>query len=142
MFFSSLGLFGFFIFLICISIVTITKNQIKIPTVALMLSMAILLTGVSISSFSFASNDTKVNSNSAGISNPKISKEMGLKIVTSKIVGLHVLYDSKIVIKKNTYYLYTINTDGYTLDDVAYCVNVDTGKLFKCSIDMVLSQIE
>jgi|GEM_PF-3235146 len=142
MFFSSLGFFGFFIFLICISIVTITKNQIKIPTVALMLSMAILLTGVSISSFSFASNDTKVNSNSAGISNPKISKEMGLKIVTSKIVGLHVLYDSKIVIKKNTYYLYTINTDGYTLDDVAYCVNVDTGKLFKCSIDMVLSQIE
>jgi len=142
MFFSSLGLFGFFIFLICISIVTITKNQMKIPTVALMLSMAILLTGVSISSFSFASNDTKVNSNSAGISNPKISKEMGLKIVTSKIVGLHVLYDSKIVIKKNTYYLYTINTDGYTLDDVAYCVNVDTGKLFKCSIDMVLSQIE
>ncbi|MBU3161233.1 hypothetical protein KPL37_16055 [Clostridium frigoris] len=142
MFFSSLGLFGFFIFLIWISIVTITKKQMKIPKIGLMLSMAILIIGVSISSFSFASNDTKVNSNSAGISNPKISKEMGLKIVTSKIVGLHVLYDSKKVIKKNTYYLYTINTDGYTLDDVAYCVNVDTGNLFKCSIDMILSQIE
>jgi len=115
----------------------------KLPTIGLMLSMAILLTGVSISSFAFASNNTtKVDSNSVGISNPKISKEMGLKIVTSRVVGLHVLYDSKRVINKNIYYLYTLNTDGYTLDDIAYCVNVDSGKLFKCSIDMVLLQIE
>jgi len=67
---------------------------------------------------------------------------MGLKIVTSRVVGLHVLYDSKRVINKNIYYLYTLNMDGYTLDDIAYCVNVDSGKLFKCSIDMVLLQIE
>jgi len=138
MLFRSLGLFVFFIF-----IITITKKQMKLPTIGLMLSMAILLTGVSISSFAFASNNTtKVDSNSVGISNPKISKEMGLKIVTSRVVGLHVLYDSKRVINKNIYYLYTLNTDGYTLDDIAYCVNVDSGKLFKCSIDMVLLQIE
>ncbi|MCB2295707.1 hypothetical protein LGK95_19715 [Clostridium algoriphilum] len=138
MLFRSLGLFVFFIF-----IITITKKQMKLPTIGLMLSMAILLTGVSISSFAFASNNTtKVDSNSVGISNPKISKEMGLKIVTSRVVGFHVLYDSKRVINKNIYYLYTLNTDGYTLDDIAYCVNVDSGKLFKCSIDMVLLQIE
>ena len=138
MLFRSLGLFVFFIF-----IITITKKQMKLPTIGLMLSMVILLTGVSISSFAFASNNTtKVDSNSVGISNPKISKEMGLKIVTSRVVGLHVLYDSKRVINKNIYYLYTLNTDGYTLDDIAYCVNVDSGKLFKCSIDMVLLQIE
>ncbi len=138
MLFRSLGLFVFFIF-----IITITKKQMKLPTIGLMLSMAILLTGVSISSFAFASNNTtKVDSNSVGISNSKISKEMGLKIVTSRVVGLHVLYDSKRVINKNIYYLYTLNTDGYTLDDIAYCVNVDSGKLFKCSIDMVLLQIE
>ena len=138
MLFRSLGLFVFFIF-----IITITKKQMKLPTIGLMLSMAILLTSVSISSFAFASNNTtKVASNSVGISNHKISKEMGLKIVTSRVVGLHVLYDSKRVINKNIYYLYTLNTDGYTVDDIAYCVNVDSGKLFKCSIDMVLLQIE
>ena len=86
-----------------------------------------------------------VDNNSGETSKYNITKEQGLKIVTSKVniaQGLQVLYDSERVIKENTYHLYTLNTDEDTLEDVAYCVNVNSGKLFKCSIDMALTAIE
>ena len=89
--------------------------------------------------------DPKVEGNSSKKSNYNISKEQGLKIVTSKVnvaQGLQVLYDSERVIKGKTYLLYTLNTDVDTLEDVAYCVDVSSGDLFKCTIDMVLTTIE
>ncbi|MBU3142002.1 hypothetical protein [Clostridium sp. CF012] len=177
-FFSSLGLFGFFMFLVWIIIALITKNKKRIPTIGLVVSAVILVTGISIPIAASASNDNKVNSNneykitvagnsdsyeienvtennsmklpiansnSGEISNYWISKEKGLEIVTSKVkieVNLQVLYDSQRDINEKTYYLYTLNTDGYTLEDFAYCVDVNSGELFKCSIDMVLSPIE
>lgn len=178
MFFSSIGLFGFFIFLIWIIIARNTKNQKRIPTIGLVVSAVIIATAVSISSSASASNDNKVNSineykmtvvsnrdnyelenvienntmkepiadsNSAGIFNYKISKEKGLEIVKSKVkieANLQVLYDSERDIKEKTYYLYTLNTDEYTIEDFAYCVDINSGELFKCSLDLVLSPIE
>jgi len=84
--------------------------------------------------------NSTINSNSG-----KISKEKGLNIITSKVkpdINIQIIYDSKVDIKENTYYLYTLNTNGYTLEDFAYCVDIKSGKLFKCSMDMILSTIE
>jgi len=77
--------------------------------------------------------------------NYKISKEKGLKIVISKVKiksGLHILYDSERNIKGRNYHLYTVNTNEYTFDEYAYCVDVESGKLFKCSKDMTLLPIK
>ncbi|GEM_PF-3461764 len=82
-----------------------------------------------------------INSKRDNPSNYKISKEKGLKIVISKIKlepGLHILYDSERSIKGENYHLYTVNTDEYTVDEYAYCVDVNSGKLFKCLKDMTL----
>ncbi|MBU3126332.1 hypothetical protein [Clostridium tagluense] len=145
MFFTLLGLFGFFIFLIWVIIALITKNQKRIPTIGFVISVVILATVVSIPMAVSAFNVNKVNSNSGEMSNYKVSKETGLEIVTSKVKiepNLKVLYDSQRNIKEKIYYLYTLNTEEYTLEDVAYCVDVNSGELFKCSIDMSLSPIE
>jgi len=78
-------------------------------------------------------------------SNYKISKQKGLEIVISKVkieTGLHILYDSERNIKGRNYHLYTINTNEYTFDEYAYCVDVESGKLFKCSKDMTLLPIK
>ena len=144
MFFSSLS---FSTFLIWIIIAAITKKQKRIPTIGLMVSTIILITGISISTSAsaYSTNVTKLNITSAEISNHRISKEMGLNIVIAKVkidAGLHILYDSERVINEKKYYLYTLNTDEYTLEDFSYCVNVDTGEVFKCSINIVLSPIE
>lgn len=77
-------------------------------------------------------------------SNDLISKEKGLEIVTSKVkieMGIKVLYDSEWKIYGRTYYLYTLNKDEYTLDQYAYCVDVNNGKLFKCLNNMILIPI-
>jgi len=90
-------------------------------------------------------NDSIVDSNSGEQSNYKISVQQGLESVTAKVkieADLHLLYDSERVIKDKTYYLYTLNTDKDTLDDFAYCVDVNSSELFKCSIDMILSALE
>jgi len=77
--------------------------------------------------------------------NYKISKEKGLEIVISKVKikpELHILYDSERNIKGKNYHLYTINTNEYTFDEYAYCVDVESGKLFKCLKDMTLLPIK
>ena len=74
-----------------------------------------------------------------------ITKEKGLRIVKSKVKlgrGLHFLYDSERNIKGKNYHLYTINTDQYTYDEYAYCVDVNSGKLFKCLKNMSLLPIK
>ena len=57
-------------------------------------------------------------------------------------MGVKVLYDSERKINGRTYYLYTLNKDEYTLDEYAYCIDVDNGKLFKCSNNMNLLPIK
>lgn len=208
MLFSSLSLFGFFIFLTWIIIAIITKEQKNIPIIGIILSTVIFVTGVSLPTSASTStnilvnrnnghaiilaaksnnnelrnviaknisdtstvntyysqvnnsdlkvssdiekknnttNDSIVVSNSEEQFNYKISKQQGLKIVNVKVkieAGIQVLYDSERVIKDKVYYLYTLNTDQDTLDDFAYCVDVNSGELFKCSTDMILSLIE
>lgn len=72
--------------------------------------------------------------------NCKITKEQGLKIVNSKekpVDGFPAVYEDTREIKGKYYYLYTYET--YT--DKAYCVNVYTGALYKCSEDMKLTAV-
>lgn len=171
-FFCSLGLIGYFSFLIWIISASITKKQKKTPTIGLILSAVIIVTFASI----YTSNVTEVKSNSEykkvvaavtspnvqndknvvaddsivdinrdELSNHKISKNKGLEIVTLKVKiepGLHILYDSERNIKGKSYYLYTINNEEYTFEDYSYCVDVDSGELFKCSNDMTLLKVQ
>ena len=166
LYFSSLSLFGFLIFLIWVIIALNTNSKKSISTIGLVLLAFILVTGVS--KPTSATDDNSINSineykiiladnsdnyelenvidsNSGELTNYSISKEKGLGIVTSKVkieTNLQVLYDSEREINESTYYVYTLNTDEYTLEDYAYFVDANSGKLFKCSIDMVLSPIE
>lgn len=87
--------------------------------------------------------DSVVASNTNESSNNKISKENGLKIVTSKVkvdANTWIVYDSEQNINGKNYYVYVINEhytnsdDYYTLDDHSYCVDVDNGELFKWSL--------
>jgi predicted small secreted protein len=85
-----------------------------------------------------------VNISRNKLTNYKISKEKGLEIVKSNVKlksGLYILYDSERNIKGENYHLYTVNTNEYTYDEYAYCVDVNSGKLFKCLKDMTLLPI-
>ncbi|MBU3179979.1 hypothetical protein [Clostridium psychrophilum] len=94
-------------------------------------------------------NNNIMKSSAVNISRDKltdyeISKEKGLEIVKSKVrlePDLHILYDSERNIKGVNYHLYTVNTNEYTYDEYAYCVDVNSGKLFKCLKDMTLLPI-
>ncbi|MCB2295999.1 hypothetical protein LGK95_21335 [Clostridium algoriphilum] len=89
--------------------------------------------------------DSLVISKRDNLSNYKISKEKGLEIIKSKVKlepGLHILYDSERNIKGENYHLYTLNTNEYTYDEYAYCVDVNSGELFKCFKDFTLFLIK
>ena len=123
----------------------IEKRTISLILISLSISLGYLGTVTVIAE----KNNNIVKSSAMNISSDKlvsykISKEKGLEIVKSNVKlksGLYILYDSERNIKGKSYHLYTVNTDEYTYDEYAYCVDVNSGMLFKCLKDMTLFPI-
>ena len=69
----------------------------------------------------------------------KITKEDGYSLLNSAVKlreGLYLEYDSQRTINGSIYYLYTKKDDNMTYG--AYCVNIETGELYSCSMAMKL----
>jgi len=95
---------------------------------------------------SFIASKTSLNTNqeinTKDNSNQKITQDQGIEIVRSKVkieTGFHLDFESLRTIKGTEFYLYTLSNNDYTTG--AYCVDIKTGQLFKCSDTMILTPI-
>lgn len=89
---------------------------------------------------SFISNGTSLDSDKDVNYPSGVTPEKGLVIVKSKVMietGYHLDDATPVTINGTKYYLYTLSGEGATVG--AYCVDVNNGKLFKCSEAMVLT---
>ncbi len=88
-------------------------------------------------------DSTSINQDSNKMILNKITLEQGLEILKSKVtppMGFHFDPGELRNIDGKPYYLYTVSDENTT--PYAYCVDVDSGKLYKCSNNMILTPID
>ncbi len=89
-------------------------------------------------------NERKVNSLNSNVEKNSnlISKDYALEILKSKIKlidGQFIGFESQREILGNNYYLFTIYNEYST--EAAYCIDVNTGEVFKCDQEMNLTPL-